>query len=102
MGPTLNNIFPKLNNVQFLSLIDVSSGYYNLKLDERSSYLTTFTCQFGRSRYKRLPFRAVPTGDMFQQKNYEIFKDLPNVSSIAYDILVGGYNSAGKAYNETL
>ena len=42
-GPMLNNI-PKLNNVQYMSIIDVSSGYHNLKLDEKSSYLTTFTC----------------------------------------------------------
>ena len=45
-GLTLNVIFPKLNNAQYLSLIDVSSRYHNLKLDKRSSYLTTFMCQF--------------------------------------------------------
>ena len=37
MGPTLNYMFPKLNNAKYLSLKDVSSGYHNLKLDERSS-----------------------------------------------------------------
>ena len=47
-GPTLNDILPKLNNVQYLSPIDASSRYHNLQLDEKSSYLTTFTCQFGR------------------------------------------------------
>ena len=36
-GLTYNDIFPKLNNAKYLSLIDVSSGYNNLKLDERSS-----------------------------------------------------------------
>ena len=41
-GPTLNEILQKLSNAQYLSLIDVSSGYHNLKLDKRSSYLTTF------------------------------------------------------------
>ena len=66
--PTLNDIFPKLNNIKCLSLIDAFPGYHNLKLDERSSYLTTYVCQFGRYRYKRLPFRAVPAGNMFQQK----------------------------------
>ena len=51
-GPTLNNILPKLNNVRYFSIIDASSGYHNLKLDEKSLYLTTFTCQFDRYRYK--------------------------------------------------
>ena len=28
-GPTLNDILPKLNNVQYMSIIDTSSGYHN-------------------------------------------------------------------------
>ena len=45
-GPTLNDILPKLNNAKYLSLIDVTSGYHTLKLKGKSSYLTTFACQF--------------------------------------------------------
>ena len=33
-GPMLNDILPKLNNVQYMTIIDVSSGYHNLKLDK--------------------------------------------------------------------
>ena len=51
-GPTLNDILPKLNNVQYMSIIDASSGYHNLKLDKQSFYLTTFSCPFGRYQYK--------------------------------------------------
>ena len=46
-GPILNDILPRLNNVQYMSIIDVSLGYHNLTLDEKSSYLTMFTCPFG-------------------------------------------------------
>ena len=46
-GPTLNDILPKLNNVKYMSIIDASSRYHNLKL-----YLTTFPCLFGRYRYR--------------------------------------------------
>ena len=45
-GPTLNDILPKLNNVQYMSIMDASSGYHNLKPDKQSSYLTTFSCSF--------------------------------------------------------
>ena len=62
-----------------MSIIDVSSGYHNLKLDKQSSYLTTFSCLFGRYQYKHLPFGAVPAGDMFQCKIDEIFNDMPNM-----------------------
>ena len=42
----------KLNDVQYMSIIDVSLGYHNLKLDKQLPYLTTFACLFGRYRYK--------------------------------------------------
>ena len=58
-GPMENDILPKLNNVRYMSIRDASSGYHSLKLDDKSSYLTTFTCQFGRYRYKHLPFGVV-------------------------------------------
>ena len=64
-GPTLNDSLPKLSNVQYMSIIDASSGCHNLKLDKQSSYLTTLSCPFGRYLYKHLPFRAVPAGNMF-------------------------------------
>ena len=51
-GPTLNDILPKLNKVQYLSIINASSGYHSLKVDKQSSYLTTFSCPFGRYHYK--------------------------------------------------
>ena len=43
-GHTLNDILLKLNKVQYLSLIDASSGYHNLCLDEKSSCLMMFAC----------------------------------------------------------
>ena len=94
-GPTLNDILPKLHNVQYMSIIDASSGYHNLQLDTKLSYLTTFACPFGRFQYKHLPFRAGPVGDMFQCKIDEIFSDIPNVFGMADDILVIGYDEDG-------
>ena len=101
-SPMLNDILLKLNNVQYMSIIDVSSGYHNLKLDKQSSYLTTFACPFGRYRYKRLPFGAVLAGDMFQHKIDEIFNDMQNVFGIADDILVIGYNKDGADHDEAV
>ena len=40
-----------LNDIKYLTMIDVidaSSTYQNLKLNEKSSYLMTFSCLFGR------------------------------------------------------
>ena len=94
-GPTLNNILPRLNNVKYMSIIDATSRYQNLKLDENSSYLTTFAFPFDQYQYKQLPFRAVPAGNMFQHKINKIFYDMPNVFGITDDILVRGYEKNG-------
>ena len=101
-GPTLNDILPRLNNVQYVSIINASSGYHNLKLDMQFSYLTTFTCQFGRYRYKHLPFGEVLAGNMFQHKIVEIFNDMPNVLGIADDILVIGYDKDRTDHDEAV
>ena len=101
-GPTLNNILPKLNNVQYMSIINASLGYHNLKLDKQSSYLTMFACQFGRYRYKYLPFGAAPVGNMFQCKIDEIFNDIPNVFGIADNILVIGCDKDGTDHDEAV
>ena len=80
----------------------MSSGYHNLKLDKRLLYLTTFACQFGRYRYKRLPFGVAPTGDMFHCKSNKILRNLPNVFGIADDILVVAYDIDDRDHDEML
>ena len=47
-GLTLNDILTSLPGVKYLTLIDESLGYHNLKLDEQSLHLTTFSCPFGK------------------------------------------------------
>ena len=101
-GLTLNDILPRLNNIQYMSIIDASSGYHNLKLDKQSSYLTTFSYPFGRYQYKHLPFRAVSAGDMFPCIIDEIFNDMPNVFGIADNILVIGYDKNRADHNEAV
>ena len=91
-GTMLNDILPKCNNLEYMSIIDVSLGYHNFKLDNKLSYLTTFACPFSWYRYKHLPFGAVPVGNMFHHKIDEIFSDMPNVFGITDDILVIGYD----------
>ena len=72
--PNIIDTFPKLTHIHYLTLIDSSSKYLNLKVDDKWSYLMTFACQFDRYRYARLPFGAAPAGDMFLRKINEISK----------------------------
>ena len=45
--PTLEEITPKLAGAKLFSKLDTRNGYWNIKLDEESSYLTTFNTPFG-------------------------------------------------------
>ena len=95
-------MLPRLNNVEYMSIINVSLGHHNLKLDKQSSYLTTFACPFGKYRYKHLSLGAVLAGNIFQCKIDEIFNDMPDVFGIADDILVMGYDKDGTDHDEAV
>ena len=68
-------------------LINPSSGYHNLKIDKRPSYLTMVS---DRYRDIRLPFRMIPAVDIFQKKTYDLLNGNPNISSISGDIFMAG------------
>ena len=68
----------------------------------KSSYVTTFACQFGRYKFKQLPFGAAPVGNMFQYKIDEMFNDMPNIFGIGDDILIIGYDNDGTDHDEAV
>ena len=98
--PNIKWYTTQINNASYMIIIDASSGYHNLKLDKKSSYLTIFACKFGRYRFNRLPFGVGPAGDKW--KANEIFKGLPNVFDIADGILIVGYNADYRDHDRTL
>ena len=90
--------------MKYLTIINASSGYHNLKLDKMSSYLTV--CLFDlaltdNKRYIRLPFGAVPTRNMFQVKIDELFSSISNEFRISDDILIASFSECGKNHNKT-
>ena len=101
-GPTLNDILLRLAGVKYFTLINAISGYHSLKLNKISSYLTTFSCPFGRYRYIWLAFRVALTGNMIQKKIDEMFCGMPNVFGIADDSLISGSDKQGKDHDKTL
>lgn len=87
---TLEDVLPELANARYFSKLDAKSGYWALKLDRPSSYLTTFNSPFGRYRFLRLPFGLKSSQDEFQRKIDESLEGLSGVTAIVDDILVYG------------
>ncbi|KAK3701094.1 hypothetical protein QZH41_004873 [Actinostola sp. cb2023] len=100
--PTLEDILAKLNGAKYFAIVDARSGYWNIKLDEESSYYTTFNSPFGRYRFCRLPFGLICAQDVFQKKVDETFGDLTGVTGIADDIVVVGFKEDGSDHDTNL
>ena len=83
-------------------MLDARSGYWNIKLDEESSYHTTFNTPHGRHRFMRLPFGLNCVQDVFQKKVDETFSDTPGVTGISDDLIVVGYKSDGSDHDANL
>ena len=88
--PTLEDAVAKMAGAKFFSKLDAQSGYWQIRLDEKSSYLTTFNTPFGRYRFKRLPFGIISAQDLFQQKMDEIFEGMQGVTPLVDDVIIHG------------
>ena len=97
--PTLEEILPKLSGAKVFSIVDAKCGYWNVVLDEESSYLTTFNSPYGRYRFKRMPFGLKMSQDIFQTRIDQTFEGCNGVIGIADDIVVYGENEAAHDSN---
>lgn len=86
--PTLEEIIPKITNKKYFSVLDLSEGFYNIKLDEKSSELCTFNSPFGCFRFERLPFGISVAPEIFQKYNENAFGDIPGVIIYCDDMLI--------------
>ena len=72
--PTIEDVATRLQEAKVFSLLDVRSGFWQVKLDEQSSYLTTFNTPFGRYRWERLPFGICSAPETFQRKMHQLIQ----------------------------
>ena len=90
MLPTIDDILPKLTKARVFTVLDAKEAFWQVQLTEESSYLTTFGTQFGRYRYKRMPYGVCSATDELQRRSHEIVEDLDGVDVIADDFVIYG------------
>lgn len=78
-------------------MLDAKCGFWQVKLDEKHSYLTTMNTSSGRYRWLRMPFGINSAPEVWQQRMYELVEGLAGVEVIADDFLVCGFGDTPEA-----
>ena len=87
---SIDDIVTRLHGSKYFSTLDANMGFFQIKLSEKSSYLTTFNSPFGRYRYLRMPMGAKCSSEVFQRAMMTAFEGIEGVEIVVDDILVHG------------
>ncbi|XP_046862058.1 uncharacterized protein K02A2.6-like [Xenia sp. Carnegie-2017] len=87
---TIEEVVSRLPGAKIFSVFDAASGFWQIPLDEDSSYLTTFNTPFGRYKFNRLPFGISSAPEVFQKAMHQLFERVNGCEIIMDDILVWG------------
>ena len=87
---TIEEIAARMPNAKYFSVLDASSGFWQVKLDCNSAKLCTFNSPFGRYMFKRLPFGISSAQDVFQSIMSQMFEDIEGVEIVVNDLLIWG------------
>ena len=92
--PTAEEVASKLSGKSVFSFLDEKDGFWQIPLDEESSFLCTFNSPFGRYRFLRCPFGISSAPEVFQKRNDQLFGDIEGVHVVFDDLIIGGKDDA--------
>ena len=84
---TIDEIVTRMPNAKVFSVLDASSGFWQIKLDMPSAKLCTFNTPFGRYMFT---FGLSSSQDIFQKTMSEMFQDIEGVEVVIDDLLIWG------------
>lgn len=97
--PTFDDVLPNLKNARMFSKLNVQEAFWHVRLDGKSSILTTMITPYGRYRWTRLSFGLCVSSEIFQRKLNEDQEGLEGTFTIIDDIIIA---SQGKTNEEAL
>ena len=103
--PHIADMIQDIGKYSHVTALDLSMGYYHLRLTEELSEMCTFMLPFGLYKYLRLPMGLNISPDVFQQRMTQLFSDKPFVKAYLDDLLVfsnGSYEDHLKKVEEVL
>ena len=91
---TVEDVTSRLTNAKVFSVLDAKSGFWQVKLTENASNLTTLNTPFGRFRWLRISFGIRFAPEIWQRKMHEAIEGLLGVEVITDDFLVCGFGDS--------
>ncbi len=74
--PTVNDILQKMEGAKIFTELDLSQGYLQVTMAEKSRHITAFSTPMGAS----------PSGEHFQEIIHELIKEVPDCANISDNI----------------
>jgi hypothetical protein len=86
--PDAEEIFLKLRGKKYKSKIDLSRGYWQIKMDSKSMDYTAFSTPGGHFSFQRMPFGLVNSAATFNRLMRKLFGSLEGVECFIDDIII--------------
>ena len=90
--PRLEDVWDLIGEVkpQYFSVLDLASGFWQIRLDPETKHKAAFVCQNGQYTWNRMPFGLKNSPITFQQTMNDVLRDLITKCCIVYvdDIIV--------------
>lgn len=87
--PTVEEITCRLSKAKYFPVLDASSEFWQLRLDDARSRLCTFNTPFGRDRFLRLPFGVNSASGVFHRTVRQLFEGTEGVETYIDDLIWG-------------
>jgi transposase InsO family protein len=87
---TIEDVVSDIPGATVFSVLDAKSGFMQIKLDAKSSLLTTFNTPIGRYRWLRLPFGVKCAPEAFQKVMDHMLEGIHGATAVMDDILIAG------------
>ena len=87
-NPTAEELSSELRNAKFFTKLNASSGYQQIKVNEESSKLLTFSTTFGRLQLQHLHYGIHSASEVFQQDIKEITQGCEGARNSQDDIII--------------
>jgi len=99
--PNASDLFDRLSGQEYFTTIDLSKGYYQIKLDENSQEKTAFSTSQGHFKFTRLPFGLTSAPAAFQSAIENILSEEKYHKCAVYidDIIIYGKSRKEHDYN---